>query len=230
MGASFPIVIDHRERAGPLPQILRRDPAFETTLAHLPLGDYLIDERFLVERKTLPDLTQSIKDGRLFRQALRLIEAEPRGVVLLEGTGGDLARSAMSREAIQGALITLTVFFGLPLLRARDAAESARLLGLLARQGRAFAEGAVPRQGKRPKNRRALQLHLLQGLPGIGPTRAARLLERFGSVEAVFAAESALLTETDGIGEETARRIRWAVREAAAGYCVSTDVLQGDVD
>ena len=220
---AIPLVIDHRERHAALPALLLRDEAFETSFDHLPLGDYRLDERFLVERKGLIDLTRSIKDGRLFRQALRLANGEPRGLILLEGTGADLARSAMSREAIQGALITLTLFLGLPILRARNAEESAHLLRLIARQGRAFASGAHPRLAKRPKGKRALQLHILQGLPGVGPTRADRLLERFGSVEEVFAAGVERLIETEGVGEETARRIRWAVREEGAGYSVARE-------
>ena len=220
MTSRISCAIDHREQAGPLPAILSRDPDFEVTVECLSVGDYRVDERFLVERKTLPDLTQSIKDGRLFRQTARLAASDLRGILLLEGIGSDLTRSAMAREAIQGALITLTVFYGLPLLRARDAEESARLLSLLARQGRAFTQGAFPRHAKRPKGRRALQLHILQGLPGIGPARAARLLERFGGVEAVLAAAPERLAEVEGIGEEIARRIRWAVREEAAGYDV----------
>ena len=157
-------------------------------------------------------------NGRLFRQAIRLAKHERRGVILLEGGARNLGECRMSREAIQGALITLTVFLGLPLLRARDADESARLLELPARQGRCVAEGSMARPAKRPKNRRALQLHILQSLPGIGPTRAARLLKRFGSVEAVLAAEAAQLEEVAGVGRETARRIRWAVRETSARY------------
>lgn len=219
----IPLIIDHRERHAPLPAILQRSSEFDTVFDQLPLGDYRVDERFLVERKTPIDLIRSIKDGRLFRQAVRLANAGPRGLILLEGTTADLARSAMSREAIQGALITLTVLLGLPLLRARNTEESAHLLLLLARQGRTVASGAHPRPAKRPKGKRALQLHILQGLPGIGPSRAARLLERFGSVEEVLTAGVERLIETEGIGEETARRIRWAVREEAAGYRVGRE-------
>jgi ERCC4-type nuclease len=52
---------------------------------------------------------------------------------------------------------------------------------------------------------------VLQGLPGVGSGRAARLLERFGSVQAVAAASAAELASLDGLGEITAARIRWAL-------------------
>lgn len=87
------------------------------------------------------------------------------------------------------------------------------------RQDRAIARGARPRQGYRPKAKIALQSHVLQGLPGVGPERAARLLERFGSIKAVVAAGEDDLAAVDGIGPRTARRIGWAVGEPLTSYC-----------
>ena len=43
-------------------------------------------------------------------------------------------------------------------------------------------------------------MFLLQGLPGIGPERARRLLTHFGSVEKVVTADAKSLAEIDGIG------------------------------
>ena len=63
-----------------------------------------------------------------------------------------------------------------------------------------------------------LQLFILQGLPGIGPEKAKRLLETFGSVNAVFQADADALQGVSGIGEKTANAIAWAIREAENGY------------
>ena len=51
----------------------------------------------------------------------------------------------------------------------------------------------------------------MQGLPGIGREKAKRLLDTFGSVEAVMKAASKELQSVEGIGQRTAERIRWAV-------------------
>jgi DNA excision repair protein ERCC-4 len=209
----FSIRVDDREAAGALLPALQRKPEFQISIERLPVGDYLIDDALLFERKTLMDLVASIKDGRLFAQAERLVNAGPLGALIIEGMAKDLAESRMRREAIQGALVTLTLYFGLPLLRARDPDESALLMLFAARQGRAFAQGAIPRSGKRPRGKARLQSHILQGLPGIGPQRAKRLIEHFGTIEAVIAAETDDLTQVTGIGKGVAELIRWAVRE-----------------
>ena len=211
MNPLIPILIDDRERAGSLPAELARSGVFTLEVQRLALGDYLVDGRFLFERKTLPDLALSIQDGRLFRQALRLAESPLRAGLILEGTVADLEGSGMRWEAMQGALVTVALFIGLPLLRCRTPAETARTFEFVARQGRAVAGGALPRRGRRPKGKVAWQRYLLQGLPGVGSARAARLLERFGTVEAVLTADAAALAAVPGIGRNTARAVRWAV-------------------
>ena len=217
----IPIFIDDRERASPLPAELARSGVFALEVKRLALGDYLVDGRFLFERKTLPDLALSIQDGRLFRQALRLAQSPLRAGLILEGTAADLGGSEMRWEAMQGALVTLALFIGLPLLRCRTPAETARTFEFVARQGRAVAGGALPRRGRRPKGKAAWQRYLLQGLPSIGPARAARLLERFGTVEAVVTADAAALAAVPGIGANTARTLRWAVEEPRVDYGIA---------
>lgn len=212
------MVADDRENAGGVIVELRGMDDVALEVRRLPVADFIVEDRFAVERKTLADFAQSVVDARLFRQTAALARGTRRGVLILEGTAADANAVGVSRESLQGALITVGVFFGLAVLRARDAAETARLLVYLARQAQRFARGAFKRPGGRPKGKRARQLFVLQGLPGVGPGRAARLLERFGSVQAVAAADAVELAAIDGIGETTAARIRWALEESPADY------------
>jgi ERCC4-type nuclease len=225
----FRVVVDDREVGSGTIEALRAMEAVNLRVARLPLGDYAWEGLVLFERKTLKDLIISLKDGRLLRQACRLAAAPMRSVLILEGTARDLAGSGMRREAIQGALVTITVILGIPLLRARDAEESARLMVYTARQLRALGDAsqqeALPRPlpVRRPKGKRKAQLHILQGFPGIGPKRARRLLERFGSIEAVLTADAKTLTSVSGIGTATAETIRWAVGEQVQRYKLLDD-------
>ncbi len=218
--ATIRIRIDHRERPAEVAGILREMPQVEAVFEELETGDYVVDDALVFERKTLIDFAASVIDARLFRQASRLASLAPplRGVIILEGTARELAASEMSREALQGALITLSIGYGLPILRSMDGEETARLMLYAARQARMFASGAYPRKGKRPTGKRKAQLALLQELPGVGPDRAARLIEQFGSVEAVLLAEIKQLRQVQGIGQRTAEAIRWLVSEEPVEY------------
>jgi len=84
-GSSFSIVADDREARGPVLAALAELTGVRVRLERLPIGDYRVDDALLFERKTLPDLAASIKDGRLFSQGLRLAQAPLRTAVILEG-------------------------------------------------------------------------------------------------------------------------------------------------
>lgn len=219
------VVADDRECNGGVVDALRQQTGVVLVVERLPLGDYLIDDRLLVERKTLPDLVASIKDGRLFHQGYRLAGAPFLTTVVLEGTSADLASSGMRREAIQGALIALSLYLGVPLLRSMDPVETARLMLYAALQGRTVTNGVRPRPGRRPRRKQRIQSLVLQGLPGVGPERARQLLARFGTLEAVMRAETEELASVTGIGPATAEAIRWAVKESGAGYSGFRDSL-----
>ena len=105
-------------------------------------------------------------------------------------------------------------------MRAKSPSESAHLIIFTARQVKAVARGAVQRHGRRPKGKRKQQLFILQGLPGVGSERAARLLDEFGSVEAVVTATREELQSVEGIGNSIAARIKWTVKEEIQSYGV----------
>lgn len=216
------IRVDDREPRSQLLSVLRQATNVKITVERLPVGDYEVDGQLIVERKTLLDLAASLKEGRLFAQLYRLLQAKLPCALLLEGSSDDLVRSGMRREAIQGALMQITLFMQIPVLRALDATESASLLLMAARQ----LQNLSARKASGPKRYRASritrkekqQLYLLQGLPGIGLTRARLLLKQFGSVQEVLAASERELQQVAGIGSSTARKIRWAVEEPLRGY------------
>lgn len=219
------VVVDDREATCNVVEALRLHPHCEVEIRRLRLGDYQVAGQLLFERKTLRDLVVSIIDGRFLSQARRLASGPLRSVILLEGTARDLANSEMSREAIQGALITATIMFGIPLLRSRNPQESAQLMLFAARQSSTLTSGALPRVGARPRSKRALQLHIMQGLPNIGPTRAARLIDRFHTVEGAITAAPEALAQVKGVGPTLAGKIRWSVSERVQTY----DVGPGEV-
>ena len=212
------IIADDRECKSAVIASLAQIEGVNLSIRRLAIGDYQIDHRLIVERKTLKDFAISIIDGRLFKQMIRLVNSNSKAVLIMEGTASDTAELGMTREAIQGALITVSLVLGVPVLRSKDPSETAKLMVYIARQIESMAGGGVQRHGYRPKNIRKRQLYILQGLPGVGPERAQRLLARFGSVESAISASSSELQSVDGIGESIADKIRWAVSGQVPPY------------
>jgi len=212
------IIADDRECKSEVIESLLQIEDVEVTIRRLSMGDYQIDNRLIVERKTLKDFAVSIIDGRLFKQMIRLANSKSEGVLILEGTASDIAELGMTREAMQGALINVSLILGIPVLRSKDPSETAKLIVYIGRQLESMAMGGVQRHGYRPKTKEKRQLFILQGLPGVGPERAERLLAIFGSVEAAISANSKELQTVDGIGKSIADKIKWAVSERVTPY------------
>jgi len=214
------VIADDRESKNQVIKFLSEMKNVSVVVKRLSVGDYIVDNQLVFERKTLKDFAKSIVDGRLFRQAIRLANSKYKSVLILEGTGKELTEIGISREAMQGALITISLLLGVPVLRSKDPFESAHLILYASRQIESIGRGVFQRRGYQPKGKRKQQLFILQGLPGIGGERAIRLLDAFGSVEAVVTATSEQLQSVEGIGENIAGRIKWAVSEHMQPYGV----------
>jgi ERCC4-type nuclease len=212
------ITADDREQKSEVIKSLMGIENVEVCIRRLSLGDYQIDNQLIVERKTLKDFAISIIDGRLFKQMIRLANSTFTGVLILEGTAIDTVDLGMTREAMQGALITVSLILGIPVLRSKAPSETAKLMIYIARQIESMARGGVQRHGYRPKTKRKRQLFILQGLPGVGSERADRLLDHFGSVEAAISASSSELQSVEGIGKSIADKIKLAVGEEMKPY------------
>ena len=109
-------------------------------------------------------------------------------------------------------MVSLAVMWHLPVIQARDPEDSLRVLRFIAHQLRNSDPGILHRYDQKPKRLASRKLYVLQGLPGIGPALASRLLLQFGSIERVVAADEVTLTEVRSVGRKKAARIRELVR------------------
>lgn len=216
------VIMDHRENNPVLKKALSDHPEVSVEKATLPIGDFLINDSLLVERKTLTDLANSIKDGRLFRQAKKLASSKKPTIIILEGTSKTLASIKVKREAIQGALISLALKFNIPLLRAFSPQETAKLMMIAYQQLKKPPKSSHKRINPALRNRlnskAHQQLHILHGLPGIGPVKAKLLLEKFGTLNAVFSTDFASLCELEGFGKHTAQNLISLINEPLTAY------------
>ncbi|MEA3144097.1 MAG: hypothetical protein QOG31_1421 [Thermoplasmata archaeon] len=199
------VLFDHREQSGAVVRHLH-ELGCALEARQLDVADFILSDRVAVERKTCADFVESLVDGRLFEQ-LRQLKAYPRPFLILEGESLHGHRN-LSPEAILGALASVSVDYGIPVLQTRDGLETARFLHAAAkreqeREGRKIAV----RPGK-PASDDDLRIFLVAGLPGVSEVLAQRLLDHFGSAHRVFAATVAELAEVEGIGGAKASEMR----------------------
>ncbi|ALU11811.1 multidrug MFS transporter [Ignicoccus islandicus DSM 13165] len=202
------IYVDIREKNSELPKLLLKN-GIVITWEQLPVADYVISEKVAIERKTVRDLINSLKDGRLFDQAKRLKEAFERPFFLIEGDWRAL-KFSKAGHGVPSAIASLQYDFQIGVLYAPTVEDAARVIAFLTRREQEGNKRRVPVkvQGKPPLNKlEDWQRFLVQCLPGIGPALAERLLSRFGSVRAVYNASEVELARVEGISESKAKEI-----------------------
>ena len=204
------VYVDEREKRSGVPKILREKYGIVVVWQQLPVADYLVSERVAIERKSVRDLINSLKDGRLFNQAKRLRDAYEKPFFLIEGDWGILKYSERAAQGIPSALASLEYDFNIGVLYAPTKEDSARVIKFLAsrEQGEGKRKTLIRTMGKPPISEVSeWQKFLVQCLPGIGAVLAERLLDKFGTVRDVFNASVIELAKVDGMSERKAKEI-----------------------
>ncbi|WP_136688909.1 DEAD/DEAH box helicase [Halorhabdus amylolytica] len=207
------IVIDQRELDSAIGRDLARREGIETRLETLEVGDYVLSDRVVVERKTVSDFLDTLTGGdrSVFEQVKDDARYYDRPVVILEG-GGLYEERNVHPNAIRGALASLAVDFGASVLRTTDEEGTADLLATIATREQETADREVSVHGeKQSKTLAEQQEYVVASIADVGPVTAQALLEEFRTVEAVMTANEDDLQEVEGVGEVTATRIRKVV-------------------
>lgn len=206
------LTIDHRELSNQHKKTLeKQNDHFNLVYKALPLGDYVLEEKIIIERKTLSDFLASVKDGRLFNQAYRLAENEIPAVLILEGEKRDVADSNMKRNALLGTFVHLSGILGIPILRSKNYNETIFLIQSLAKQIDKLNE-RIKKRVKRTqfnpyKGNQKAKLDVLLAIPGLGLDKAISLMDKFGSVKSISNVDKKELIKVKGIGKKTAENI-----------------------
>jgi len=204
------VVADQREMDSSIARDLSTREGVQTRLETLAVGDYVLSDRVVLERKTVPDFLETLTGGdrSVFEQVGDAARHYARPVVLIEGE--DLyGERNVHPKAIHGALASLAVDFGASVLRTATEGETADLLETIATREQAAADREVSVHGE--KQSRTLdeqQEYTVASIAEVGPVIARSLLAHFGSVEAVMTATEEELRAVEGVGEGTAERIR----------------------
>jgi len=232
--APVDVVVDTREASKNRDIVdALRAKGLKVAVMELEVGDYYLLARepskaVIVERKTVTDLANSIRDGRVWDQARRLREAAARDsvkpLILLEGWIGVIEkRTRWNLAAFLRVIDELVLDWGIPVLPVHNKRATIEWLAAKARSLGKASEKRVMRLRveKKPLTLQERILYVAEGI--VGPVTARRLLSRFRTLRNIANASVKELMSVEGIGEKRAQEIYavfntpWEARQEGVG-------------
>ena len=200
------IYIDDRERGTSLVRKLLNQP-IELRQSNLPIGDFVLSDRVAVERKTTRDFANTLIRGDLFEQLIILKKTYRKPLLLLEGE--DLFVTAVSPNAIRGALSSIIIDYDIPIIYSKSEDESLdTLVAIASREQQDKKHEPVIRNQKSTDTLLKEQLFLLSSLPNINHIIAERILREFKTPRSFFSADLDQIKKIHGIGSQIAQRLQ----------------------
>lgn len=205
------VILDYRER-----KLIKHFINFCDVLeiTNLPIGDFIFDSGLVVERKSAEDFENSMKTDRLWEQLKVLSECNEiinipikRKLLLIHG------KFTYPTHSIAGAMCTIIFNYGIPVLKIENY-ELEEYLRILFQREMTGKNSTVPdslvkarKIPSRDLSEDEWKIYVLSSIPEVGEVLAKRLLQKFGSIQAIANASIHQLMSVEGIGEKKAKII-----------------------
>lgn len=171
------------------------------------------------QRKTLPDLSSSLKDGRLYRELAQLRSSQTiyQSILILEYNPqeitieGQFLNVDLTKQSLW-AILAKVQLTGTYCLHSRNITDTIELFTSVSKylaknNSEAIRRINRPSSGWGNINNRDYQIYLLQSFPAIGPTTATAIIDFFGTVPIKWTVTAQQLQQVSGIGKKTAERL-----------------------
>ena len=209
------ILIDSREPRHILNLLKSKNINFQREF--LEVGDYVLPNGFVIERKEIRDFISSVFDGRLWTQARNLSYAE-RPILAIVGRNKwkefYFTKNRHVHLAYNGAIISLVKDFGLSIISFDDDTDFVNFLDSINKYAEKKSKGSRPvKLAKRPTTLEDRKENLLSAIEGVSVSKAKILLESFGSIKNITNATIDDLKKVKGIGKKLAENIYKTLRD-----------------
>jgi len=194
--------------------------------SNLKFGQYRVTDRCTVWHLPAAELAHMAADRTIYRKIPEFKRSTPEPIIIIDGDPM-ATDEKISRTGMRAAFTFLALHNRIPVLAAKDTDEAAEFIYFMisqAQNGMGMTLTETPAEettaevpsngnngnghnGSRPSDPLELQEYILTSVPEVSPAVAKAMIEKFGSLRAVFAASAKDLTSFPGIGPKRAKKI-----------------------
>jgi ERCC4-related helicase len=208
--SNIKIYADSREKGSGIMKYLV-DKNVEIKMQNLDVGDFLISEDCVIERKTVADFVASIIDKRVLDQ-VKAMKQFSKPILIIEGVEDIYSVRKVHPNAIRGMLAFIAMDMKIPIIYTKDFRDTAEFLVVAAKREQEDGKREFSVRGERkPLTLKEQQEFIVGSLPGVGGKLASNLLKEFRSVKNVINASEDELKDVDLVGKKKAEAIKKVV-------------------
>jgi len=183
------VILDNREHK--LRKVLdQRKDRITYEVQQLEVADIIITKDVAIERKEGSDYISSISDGRLFEQLVRLKDAYPVPILIIEGLNDKVMNNTgMKISSIYGALAFISYKLGISVIPTRHIFDTAIAIERIAYREQVKNDSPIfSRRAPKGLSKEEKRVFIIEGLLDTGPKKAQVLIEKFKTPYQVFKA------------------------------------------
>ena len=194
-----PVIIDSREKNSLVYSELV-NLGIKTEFKHLKVADYLVKD-VAIERKTVNDFINSMKNRRLIKQLEELQQYENR-LLIIEGIDEQELYTdsedwvGMHPNSIRGFLLSILLKYKVPIIFTKNYEDTAKFISVLYKRKNNIELSLNVK--KKSLNKKQRLEFLIEGFPGIGPKTARKLLKKFKTIKEIINSSQEKLKDVIG--------------------------------
>jgi len=203
------ILIDYREDKEVVRLIETLEIPYEIT--NLKVGDYLINDSVLIERKTVSDYSGSLKSQHLFNQAYQMSMNYPRSYIVIVGNIMDLyGEDYLSRESYISSLSSLNIRVApegemgfVTTINVDNEYDFTLLLKYIhEKHSETKFRSMSPLLGGKKKGSEFMIYDIVSRFPNVGEELAKRILTEFKTIKNIVNSDEKTISKVNGIGKK----------------------------
>lgn len=209
----FKIIVSTRMKNNPVARYLEE---LGTDVRYITLrrGEFLLADKYGITYYSREQFTDSIKRRTIYRDVLELKREYENPMIIVEGDE-PFSNNGIALPTVHGALLFISVLNQIPILYTADETDTAQMIFMLSAQTTSAIDWKIAMaaressasEGRQGQDIGDPRVGIIGLLPDVGPALAEGLLNHFGSLSKLFAADVKDLKRVEGIGPKRAEKI-----------------------